>query len=127
MMNAWAIAAVGLGGALGAIARFAVSAAIGAHHVFPWATLAINIAGSFAIGLIWGAYGATEWFQQWGRLFLVVGLLGGFTTFSAFSLETLNLLQGARYGLAASYVLASVLACLAAVIAGERAGQIWLG
>ena len=126
-MNAWAIAAVGLGGALGAIARFAVSALIGAHHVFPWATLAINIAGSFAIGLVWGAYGATEWFQQWGRLFLVVGLLGGFTTFSAFSLETMNLLQGARYGLAGSYVIASVLACLAAVMAGERAGQIWLG
>lgn len=125
-MNAWAIAAVGLGGALGAIARFALSAAIGAHHVFPWATLGINIAGSFAIGLIWGAYGAAEWFQQWGRLFLVVGLLGGFTTFSAFSLETLNLLQSTRYISAASYIVASVSACLVAVVLGERAGQSWL-
>jgi len=126
MMNAWAWAAVGLGGALGAMARFALSAAIGAHHVFPWATLAINIAGSFAIGLVWGAYGTAEWFQQWGRLFLVVGLLGGFTTFSAFSLETLNLLQGARYAIAAGYVAASVAACLVAVLLGERCGQTWL-
>ena len=125
-MNAAALLAVALGGASGAVLRFAVSAAIGAHHVFPWATLAINIAGSFAIGLLWGAYGATEWFQQWGRLFLVVGLLGGFTTFSAFSLETLNLLQGARFSLATGYVAASFAGCLAAVWMGERAGQAWL-
>ena len=125
-MNGLALAAVACGGALGAVLRFSVSMLFGAHHVFPWATLAINIAGSFAIGLLWGVYGASEWFQQWGRLFLVVGLLGGFTTFSAFSLETLNLLQGERITLATGYVAASVFGCLAAVWIGERAGQAWL-
>lgn len=124
-MNAGALLAVALGGAGGALLRYGLSALIGMHHLFPWATLAINIAGSFAIGLIWGAYGAADWFQQWGRLFLVVGLLGGFTTFSAFSLETLNLLQASRYVLAVSYVVASVGACLLAVVLGERAGT-WL-
>ena len=125
-MNLVALAAVACGGASGALLRFAISAAIGAHHVFPWATLAINIAGSFAIGLLWGAYGAADWFQQWGRLFLVVGLLGGFTTFSAFSLETLSLLQSTRYVLATTYVAASFAGCLLAVVMGERAGQTWL-
>ena len=125
-MNALSLTVVAFGGALGAVLRFSLSALIGAHHVFPWATLAINIAGSFAIGLLWGAYGTADWFQQWGRLFLVVGLLGGFTTFSAFSVETLNLLQDARQALALGYVGASLLGCLAAVWLGERAGQNWL-
>ena len=115
-----------MGGALGAMARFVISAAFGTHHLFPWATLAINIAGAFAIGLLWGAYGTADWFQNWGRLFLVVGLLGGFTTFSAFSMETLNLLHADRYVSAVSYVTASVAVCLVAAGIGEKAGQAWL-
>jgi fluoride exporter len=118
------IIAVALGGASGAVLRLLVSAAIGAHHLFPWATLAINIAGSFAIGLLWGGYAQTEWFQQWGRMLLVVGLLGGFTTFSAFSLETMNLLQSGRIASGFSYVLASMLGCLLSVFLGERLGQM---
>ncbi len=117
---------VGAGGAAGAMLRFVLSAWIGVHHMFPWATLGINIAGSFAIGLLWGGWGHAEWFQQWGRLLLVVGVLGGFTTFSAFSMETLNLLQGGRLLAAAAYVAASLLACLAAVFAGERSGSLLL-
>jgi len=125
-MNLTAIFAVACGGAAGAVLRMLVAAAIGAHHVFPWATLAINIAGSFAIGMLWGGYGHTEWFQQWGRMLLVVGLLGGFTTFSAFSLETLNLVQHGRLVLSATYVAASLTGCLIAVFFGERAGQALL-
>ena len=125
-MNAVSLMAVALGGASGAVLRLLLSAAIGAHHLFPWATLAINIAGSFAIGLLWGGFGHTEWFQQWGRMLLVVGLLGGFTTFSAFSLETLNLLQGERFFFAVTYVLASMLGCLTSVFLGERVGQAFL-
>ncbi len=118
--------AVACGGALGALLRYGISAWVGAHHVFPWATLTINIAGSFAIGLLWGGYGHTEWFQQWGRMLLVVGLLGGFTTYSAFSLETLNLLQSGRALSGVIYVSATVLGCLVAVFFGERAGQALL-
>jgi len=125
-MSLSALVAVALGGATGAVLRMLIAGAIGAHHLFPWATLAINIAGSFAIGLLWGGYGHTEWFQQWGRMLLVVGLLGGFTTFSAFSLETMNLVQNDRVLIGAAYVSASIFGCLVAVFAGERAGQALL-
>lgn len=125
-MNALALLTVAAGGALGAVLRFSIAALIGTHHLFPWATLSINIAGSFAIGLVWGGYGHTEWFANWGRLLIVVGMLGGFTTFSAFSLETLNLLNSNRSIVAGGYALASVLVCLIAVYFGEKAGQALL-
>ena len=125
-MSAVAVVAVAAGGAIGAVLRLLMSTVIGAHHLFPWATLAINIAGSFAIGLLWGGYGHTEWFQSWGRMLLVVGLLGGFTTFSAFSLETLTLLHSGRWLAGFAYVFASVCGCLLAVLVGERAGQAML-
>ena len=113
---------VAAGGASGAVLRVLASAAVGVQHVFPWATLVINIAGSFAIGLVWGLYGHQEWFQSWGRLFLVVGLLGGFTTFSAFSFETLNLIENGRLGIAGAYAALSVGLCLGAVWLGTKAG-----
>ena len=125
-MSLTTLVAVALGGAGGALLRLGLSAWIGAHHVFPWATLAINIAGSFAIGMLWGGFAHTDWFQQWGRMLLVVGLLGGFTTFSAFSLETLNLLQNDRTLAAVGYVAASMVGCLMSVYWGERLGQALL-
>jgi CrcB protein len=87
---------VGLGGALGALCRYTWSAAFVAGERFPWATLTINIAGSFLIGLAWGAWSQEGWFNTWGRAFLVTGVLGGFTTFSAFSLETIALAEAGR-------------------------------
>ncbi len=105
------------GGAIGTILRFVVSTS--AYHffstaIFPWGTLVVNLAGSFIIGLLAG-------FNEGGilsmnlRLFLFVGILGGFTTFSAFSLETLNLIRSGeiRYALinvAASNIFGLVLA-----------------
>lgn len=87
-MNLWL--AVALGGALGSVARYALKVALGSGGGFPWSTLGVNVLGSLFIGLLAG----------WGReapealrLGLLVGVLGGFTTFSAFSLETLNLLR----------------------------------
>jgi CrcB protein len=117
---------VAVGGALGAMMRYGVSAYFGASAVFPWATFGINIAGSFAIGLLWGGFGHTEWFHQWGRVLLVVGVLGGFTTFSAFSLEVLHLADDGRLLGAALYAGGSVLCCLAGVLLGVRTGYLWV-
>ena len=88
------IALVARGGALGACARFALTTLWIDPGQFPWPTLVVNVAGSFGIGLLWGFGAGAPWFESWGRYFLVVGVLGGFTTFSAFSLESVGLLFG---------------------------------
>ena len=110
-----ALLLVGLGGAAGSILRYWVSlaatAALGAG--FPWGTLAVNTAGSAAIGAL-----AALNLPDPARLLLVTGLLGGVTTFSAFSLETAQLWQRAPW-LAALYVAAS----LGGGLAGFAAGQ----
>ena len=111
---------VALGGAVGAWARYWVSTVLFVPGQFPWPTLAINIAGSFGIGLLWGMGQQAEWFESWGRYVLVVGLLGGFTTFSAFSLETLGLFDGGRAAAAIAYVAASVAGCVLAAFCGQR-------
>ena len=117
----WETLLVALGGALGSVMRYLVSvASIEAFGTaFPWGTLAVNVIGSAAIGLC-GALGVSgEW-----RLLLVTGLLGGFTTFSAFSLET-GLLWERHPALAALYVGASLtlgLAAFALVYFGLRRG-----
>ena len=112
---------VALGGALGASARHGVN--LGAARLlgpgFPWATLGVNVAGSFLIGLLVAALGRDS---AWAP-FLLTGLLGGFTTFSAFSLDAVALLQKGQGGAAAAYVLASVLLSLAALVAGLSLGQ----
>lgn len=110
---------VALGGAIGAAARYGTglwfAANFGAGSVFPWPTLAINIAGSFLIGLIWSLYAEAEWFVNWGRAFLVVGLLGGFTTFSTFSWEVMQLLTQQKALLALAYIGLSVGVCVLGV------------
>ena len=121
-MTATALFWVVIGGALGATLRYAVAVLIGSE-AFPWATILSNIAVSLIIGVIWGACADQAWFQGWGRLFLVVGLLGAFTTYSAFALETLLLLQSDRILMAALYCLATLMTCLLAVWFGMRLGQ----
>ncbi|MGE0622572.1 MAG: fluoride efflux transporter CrcB [Pseudomonadales bacterium] len=111
---------VALGGAFGASGRFVLSTLFFVPGQFPWPTLVINIAGSLGIGLLWGLYGQHGWFESWGRYLLVVGFLGGFTTFSAFSLETVALVEGGRLTAAAGYVGASVVGCVAAAFVGQR-------
>lgn len=111
---------VAAGGALGAVARFLISTWLFLPGRFPWATLAINIAGSLAIGMVWGLGQSQPWFEQWGRYLVVVGLLGGFTTFSAFSIETAALLESGRHGQALGYVLASVIGCVLMALIGQR-------
>ena len=115
-----AVVWVALGGALGASGRFLLSTWLFVPGQFPWPTLVINIAGSLGIGLLWGLYGQQAWFESWGRYLLVVGLLGGFTTFSAFSLETTGLVEGGRIAAAGTYVVSSLVGCVVAAWIGQR-------
>ena len=113
---------VALGGALGSMARFWLGGvvAILLGPQFPWGTIFINIAGSFVIGLygvISGPVGAAPASLN-ARAFVLVGLCGGFTTFSAFSLQTFELAQQSRWLAAGGNVALSVVACLVAVWAG---------
>ena len=105
------------GGAIGAGLRYLTGLALPARAGWPWGTFAVNILGGFAMGLL--AAGlmrghATEAV----RLFVGVGILGGFTTFSAFSLEGFRLIEGGNWGLALGYALASVIGSVAALAAG---------
>ncbi len=100
-----------VGGGLGALLRYLAALTLGG----PLATLLVNVAGSFAIGLLAASIPLD---QHPARLFLMTGLLGGFTTFSAFSLDAVALSQRGDYGLAALYVALSVALSLAAAAAG---------
>lgn len=114
-----------VGGGLGALARHGVGRAglalIGPG--FPWWTMAVNVFGSFAIGLLAGMFGALETGHQ-ARLFLVTGFLGGFTTFSAFSLDALILWERGTPLQAGFYVLGSVILSLLAAAAGLLAARL---
>ncbi|MCB2137022.1 MAG: fluoride efflux transporter CrcB [Rhodobacteraceae bacterium] len=109
---------VALGGAIGASARFLTNVAalrlLGG--AFPWATLAVNIVGSFLMGVL-AVYLAGKGGMR-AAPFLMTGILGGFTTFSAFSLDTVTLFERGQTGAALGYVLTSVLLSLAAIVAG---------
>ena len=112
---------VGAGGALGAMARYGVAGLVGRlwPMSFPLATLFINIAGSVAMGLFVGMLARiTPGWAGDARLFVAVGILGGFTTFSAFSLETVALLERGEWLLAGLYVLLSVVVCLVGLYLG---------
>ena len=118
---------VALGSALGGVGRYwlgnLMSAQVGG--VFPWGTLLVNVLGSFVIGLA-AALTAGD-----GRLpvavdarqFVMIGLCGGFTTFSAFSLQTLTLIRAGDWGFAATNIVLSVVLCLAGVALGHFAGH----
>lgn len=112
---------VGLGGAIGAVVRFGLSVFIGklVATPFPVATLMVNIIGSVAMGLLIGTLSRLmpEW-QEQARLFLAVGLLGGFTTFSSFSLDTIVLLERGELAQALFYVGLSVVVCVAGLYLG---------
>ena len=113
------VAIVGAGSFIGGAARYLVSLVMkGVSKGFPWATLVVNVAGCFLIGLLWGYYsrGASEG-SSWA-LFLTVGVCGGFTTFSTFSKEALMMLQAGNYWGFAAYVAASVIAGIALVALG---------
>ena len=111
-----------IGGAIGTLARYVVGVlALPVSRELPWGTIAINITGSFIIGLFGtltlahGRYPVSENV----RLFVMVGFCGGYTTFSAFSLQTLDLLRSGAVGRATVNVIASVILCVGAVSVGH--------
>ncbi len=110
---------IGLGGALGTMLRFGTSLLIGIKS-YPLATLLVNVVGSFIIGLVMAYSLKSDAFALNWRLFLATGLCGGFTTFSAFSLENLLLLQNGKLGLFALYAGGSLVLGIAAVWAGFK-------
>ncbi len=119
-----------LGGALGTLARFGVGLwAAPISQALPWGTILINIAGSFMIGFVGTLTLASGRFPfaEPLRLFLMVGFCGGFTTFSSFSLQTLDLLRGGAPGRALVNVALSVVLCLGAVALGHGLGALLNG
>lgn len=113
---------VGLGGGIGSIARYITQRWFAATyiHSFPWGTFAVNIAGCFLIGLFWGlSFKSFEANESW-KLFLMTGLCGGFTTFSAFTLEGIGLIKEQKLALFFSYVAASVVLGLLATYVGMK-------
>jgi CrcB protein len=113
------LAAVAVGGAIGAVARWAITEAFPADaDAFPWSTLAINVAGSFALALL-PAFGRVRRSRALA-VGLGPGLLGGFTTLSAYSEQSRALLDAGHTGLASSYLLGTLAACLVAVLLADR-------
>ena len=105
------------GGALGAALRYATGLLLPVRAGWPWATLAVNLLGGLAMGALAALVLRGE-VSEAMRLFLGVGLLGGFTTFSAFSLEGYRLIEGGQWGMAAGYALASVAGSILALAIG---------
>ncbi|HRK98708.1 MAG TPA: fluoride efflux transporter CrcB [Alphaproteobacteria bacterium] len=114
---------VGLGGAIGAMARHGINMASlkGMGSDFPYGTLTVNIIGSLLIGIFAGCFAHFSQWTQEMRLFLVVGVLGGFTTFSSFSLDSILLLEKGSYLPATFYIATSFALSLGGTLAG-----LWL-
>lgn len=116
-----ATAIVAIGGGIGAMLRYhagrAVTAFAGPNTVFPWGTFMINVSGSLLMGVLAGWLARQDGSESL-RLLLGVGVLGGFTTFSAFSLETAMLMQRGLYGMAGFYALGSLLGGVAGLFLG---------
>jgi len=110
---------IGLGGSIGSMIRYAVFLLIRSRS-FPYATLSVNIIGSFIIGLVFALSVKEAGLSSNWRLFLATGICGGFTTFSAFSLENMELMQGGRTGLAITYIALSIVLGIAATFAGYQ-------
>jgi CrcB protein len=120
---------VGAGGAIGSMLRFlaGLAAARLVAHPFPWGTLAINVAGCLAMGALVHFVSDRGILGADARAFAAAGILGGFTTFSAFSQESLDLLERRHYPHAVGYILASVALGLAAAWTGRAACRACFG
>ncbi|HJN96967.1 MAG: fluoride efflux transporter CrcB [Gammaproteobacteria bacterium] len=120
--------AIAFGGALGAVSRYWLSTAVERFNGsgFPMGTFAVNLLGSFLIGMLFILFAEKlSLVEQW-RPVLVIGFLGAMTTFSTFSLDALLLFQQGHYNTALFYILSSVVVCLFAAFAGMQVSRILL-
>lgn len=117
---------VGLGGFLGAIARFALSTLIAERFgvSFPWGTLLVNLTGSFLIGLIMAALLERSMADSFLRLLIVVGFLGGYTTFSSYTFEAITLMERGAWTPAFAYMLGGNLLGLLATLGGIAVAKL---
>jgi fluoride exporter len=108
---------ISVGAAIGGVFRYGLASFIQkkVESFFPYGTLIVNILGSFALGFIMYYLDEKDFLSPQMRLFLTVGLCGGFTTFSTFSFETLNLIRNSQFLLASVNVLGNVVICLVAI------------
>ena len=120
------ILAIAAGGAVGSVLRYAVSTGVYSMlgRNFPYGTLAVNVIGSFLMGLLFVLMVERLDMSAVWRMAILVGFLGAFTTFSTFSIETVNLLQGGDFMRALLNVTVSVAFCLVATWVGFRLGRL---
>ena len=118
------LVAVAAGGAVGALARYMVTASLPrlVGHGFPWGTVVVNVLGSLVMGVLIDLMARRWSAPAEARVFLVTGCLGAFTTFSTFSLDIVTLYERGALGAAAAYTVGSVVAGVAALFLG-----LWLG
>ncbi|MEZ5276610.1 MAG: fluoride efflux transporter CrcB [Opitutaceae bacterium] len=117
---------IGLGSGLGGMLRYLISGWIASRvgQTFPWGTITVNVVGSFLIGLLAALSDSQRWIgSPEMRQFLMLGFLGGFTTFSSFSLQTLRLVQDGEWWPAAGNVVGTTALCLLFVLIGYKVGQ----
>ncbi|MFM7718418.1 MAG: fluoride efflux transporter FluC [Actinomycetota bacterium] len=119
-----AVIGIAVAGALGALARHAVQQAVPRPGDVPWGTFAVNVLGALVAGVLVALLARRLDLPMWAQEALFVGFLGGFTTFSAFSLETALLVERGRIGVAFAYAGGSLAAGVAAVLAGLRVGRL---
>jgi len=122
---------IAIGGAIGSMARYGIGGLVSNKfgETFPWGTLVVNISGSFVIGILGAVTTPKGKMSPQSRVFatqlLITGVCGGYTTFSSFSLQTLNLLRDREWLYAGGYILLSVLLCMIAVWLGYLLGSMF--
>lgn len=116
---------IGFGGAIGAVLRYAVSGLTQqyAKGLFPWSTLAVNLSGALLIGFLWGLFESFHTSSPW-RVFLFIGILGSYTTFSTFYMDNFQLLRGGEIALALLNIAASNVAGIALLFLGYYCSRI---
>jgi fluoride exporter len=119
---------IAVGGAAGSVLRYLIGGRVQhfAPHGFPLGTLFVNVVGCFLIGIFVRQFMNIQT-HNYLRAFLMVGFCGGFTTFSAFSMETVGLIEGGEYPRAIAYITLSVLLCLIATFAGMSVVRVVAG